>query len=289
LHKLAVESALAKGERPKITLYEDMIYLEFYGLRLAGEEIETDEIGIFVGEKFLITVRRAGFPKLDHIRTRWNDDQGSVTVPQTPGRIRFPWASHHADRRPPSTAILLYAILDDLVDGYFPVVDWLGDQIEELESIVMGEKVREPQVAIQEMRTRLLRLRRLLSPQQEVLNTMLRRDVPIIPEAIIPYFADVHDHVLRIHDWMESYRDQLSTIVDLQLSMQSNRLNGTMRTLTAWSIILMGSSLIAGIYGMNFDHMPELQWHYGYGFALLLMLTIAVGLFTTFRRLGWWK
>jgi magnesium transporter len=289
LHRIAVETALTEGERPRITLYEDMIYLEFYGLRLIGDEIETDEIGIFVGEKFLITVRRGAYPPLDQIRNRWHDDQAFAVSIQEPGKIHFPWISHQAYRRPPSTAMLLYAILDDLVDGYFPVVDWVGDEIEALEALVMDEGTREPQVAIQHMRTRLLRLRRLLSPQQEVLNTLLRRDVPIIPESIIPYFADVHDHVLRIHDWMESYRDQLSTIVDLQLSMQSNRLNSTMRTLTAWSIILMSSSLVAGVYGMNFVHMPELQWQYGYGFAILLMLTIGTGLFTMFRKWGWWK
>ena len=289
LHRLAVESATTVAERAKITLYDDMIYVEFYGLHLDGDEVIPEEIALFVGEKFLVSIRRGNTPTLEHIRQRWADDQARVIAPQDHSGFAFPWAHHRNSRKVPSTAMLLYAILDDLVDRYFPIVEWLGDQIEDLEALVVAEKSREPQVEIQHMRSRLLRLRRMLGPEQEVLNTLLRRDVPIIPEEVIPYFADVHDHVLRIHDWMESYRDQLSTIVDLNLSMQSNKLNRTMRTLTASSIILMVCSLVAGIYGMNFVHMPELNWLVGYPLALGLMVVLGLGLYKTFRRQGWWE
>jgi magnesium transporter len=287
LHRIAVESALAEQQRAKITLYDDMIYLEFYGLRLADDDVRADDIGIFVGEKFIITVRRDNFPSLESIQIRWKDEQELVNGialenDQSGGDNVRP------KRKPPSSAMLLYAILDDLVDGYFPVVDWLGDEIEKLEDVVIASKSSSPNLEVQHMRTRLLRLRRLVAPEQEVLNSLLRRDVPVIDETVIPYFAEVYDHILRIHDWMESYRDQLSTIVDLQLSMQSNRLNETVRMLTAWSIILMGSTLIAGIYGMNFVHMPELGWMLGYPFALGLMLAVGFGLVVTFRRHGWW-
>ncbi|MBA3378870.1 MAG: magnesium transporter CorA family protein [Chloroflexota bacterium] len=288
LHRVDVEHALDRQQRPKISLYEDMLYLEFYGLRLENGDIQTDDIGVFVGEQFIITVRRDDRPSLEQIRERWREEQNrgnGVTDVKSPPLLG---RSTRAKTRQPSAPIMLYAILDDLVDGYFPVVDWLGEAIEDLEEAVTEGNAPKPQLQIQQMRTKLLHLRRLLSPQQEVVNSLLRRDVPVIDEAIIPYFADVYDHLLRIHDWMESYRDHLSTIVDLQLSMQSNRLNKTMRTLTAWSIILMASTLIAGIYGMNFVHMPELAWRFGYPAALLVMASLGVGLYATFRRQGWW-
>ncbi len=288
LHRVDVEHALDREQRPKISLYDDMIYLEFYGLRQEDGEVLTDEIGIFVGDKFIITVRRDNRPSLDQIRQRWREEQARNNgANHESGRNRLGRAADAKPRRP-SAPIMLYAILDDLVDAYFPVVDWLGQEIEDLEESVTEGNANRPQLDIQRLRTKLLRLRRLLSPQQEVVNSLLRRDVPVIDEAIIPYFADVHDHLLRIHDWMESYRDHLSTIVDLQISMQSNRLNRTMRTLTAWSIILMASTLIAGIYGMNFVHMPELNWQYGYPGALAAMAVLGVGLYVMFRKHGWW-
>jgi len=287
LHRVDVENALSREQRPKIVLYEDMIYLEFYGLRREGDTIEADEIGIFVGDQFIITVRRAGRPSLKPIQERWDEHRRANENGANGNPRRLGVATGSVPRKP-SAPMLLHAILDELVDGYFPVVDWLGERIEDLEESVVAGKGARPQLDIQRMRAELLHLRRLLSPQQEVVNSLLRRDVPVIDEAVIPYFADVHDHLLRIHDWMESYRDHLSTIVDLELAMQSNRLNKTMRTLTAWSIILMASTLIAGIYGMNFVHMPELNWRFGYPAALLAMATLGIGLYTMFRRRGWW-
>lgn len=290
LHQLAVDSAMSLGEQSHITLYDDMIYLEFYGMQVVGENIVADDIGIFVGEKFLITVRTGDMPSVSRIRQRWADSQiRQQNGLNGSGSLQLRSSANREKPRKPSTVTLLYGILDELVDGYFTVVDWLGNAIEELEEGVIESTVREPQLAIQSLRSKLLRMRRMMASEQDILNTLLRRDVPIIPESIIPYFADVHNHVLRIYDWTEMYRDQLATIVDLQLSMQSNKLNSTMRTLTASSIILMGGSLVAGIYGMNFKHMPELEWRYGYPIALLLMIVIGLGLYRTFKHWGWWE
>jgi magnesium transporter len=283
LPHLAVESSLSRGQRPKITLYDDLIYLEFYGLRSEGNDFAADDIGIFIGDKYVVTVRRDNRPSLESLQARWAEQQqhpatqgNRNTGPKSPKHVR------------PDSAMLLYAILDELVDGYFPVVEHIGEVIEDLEDRIMGNNQRHPNVEIQHQRTRLLALRRLLSPEQEVLNTLVRRDVPIFDEKSVPYFADVHDHILRIYDWIESYRDQLSTVVDLQLSMQSQRLDRTIRTLTNWSIILMSCSLVAGIYGMNFDRMPELGWRLGYPMALGLMLLVGVSISLILRRIRWW-
>ena len=285
LHRIAVDSALSEQERSKIMLFDDMLYVEFYGLRESDNIIAAEDMGMFVGERFLITARRHDRPSLAPLQQRWGDEIDRLRK-HPPGST-----SPHVlqPRHPAPTSVkLLYTLLDEMVDGYFPVMDAIGDRIEALEDQVIAGTIRNPQAEIQEMRSSLLRLRRLLSPEEAVLNTLLRRDIPIIEDVMVPYFADVQGHLLRIHDWLETYRDQISAIVDLQISLQSHRLNQTMRTLTASSIILMVCGLIAGVYGMNFDHMPELHWRLGYPFALALMVVSAIGLVVVFRRRGWW-
>jgi magnesium transporter len=286
LYRIAVESALSEQERSKIILFDDMIYVEFYGLRDTGRAIAADDIGMFVGERFLITARRNNQPSLDPLRQRWQDELERFRhAPPSAEASRLLHPQHPA----PTSVKLLYTLLDDLVDGYFPVMDTIGDRVEELEDAIIAGAITNPQEEIQEIRSGLLKFRRLLSPEEAVLNTLLRRDVPIIDESMVPYFADVHGHLLRIHDWLETYRDQVSSLVDLQISLQSNRLNETMRTLTAWSIILMVCGLIAGIYGMNFEHMPELREVWGFPYAIGLMLLVTGVLVVFFRQRGWWK
>ncbi len=285
LHRIAVESALSEQERSKVMLFDDMLYVEFYGLRESGTSIAADDMGMFVGERFLITARRHDLPSLAPLQQRWREelDRFRKRPPGTsPSHLVQP--VHPA----PTSVKLLYTLLDEMVDGYFPVMDAIGDRIEDLEDRIIAGTIRNPQAEIQDMRSTLLRLRRLLSPEEAVLNTLLRRDIPIIEDVMVPYFADVQGHLLRVHDWLETCRDQVSAMVDLQISLQSHRLNQTMRILTASSIILMVCALIAGIYGMNFDHMPELHWRLGYPFALGLMVLAGIGLVIVFRRRGWW-
>ncbi len=137
------------------------------------------------------------------------------------------------------------------------------------------------------MRMELLALRRMIGPEREAINTLLRRDLPAFDDIISTYMADVYDHVLRVIDWIDTYRDTLSNLSDLQISVASHKLNQTMRTMTAWSIIFMATTLVAGIYGMNFHRMPELSWYYGYPASLLLMLCLGGGIFIYFRLRKW--
>ncbi|HYI25181.1 MAG TPA: magnesium transporter CorA family protein [Thermomicrobiales bacterium] len=285
LHALAVEDALDRRQRAKYRLYDDMLYLEFYGLELVGEEIEPQELAMFVGENYVITVRHDGKPTLDGIHKRWRDQQINALSGKLSGQGNGFGAN---GRRKMTPMRLVYTILDEVVDNYFPAIEWLGEQISNLEDIVLEDDGRMHQVEIHRMRAEVFRVRRLLSPEQEVLNMLLRRDVPMMEDALLPYFADIHDHVLRVQDWTESYRDQLMTIADIQMSMQSQRLDRTVRTLTTWSIILMVCGIIAGIYGMNFTHMPELGWRLGYPLALGMMAAAAIGLGVYFRRRDWW-
>lgn len=285
LYHIAVESALSTGERSKIMLFDDMLYVEFYSVRFEDDSIRADDMGMFVGERFLITARRNDLPSLESIRQRWRDEIDRLRSQRDPMKA----SPFHRAHPAPGSVKLLYTLLDDMVDSYFPVMDEIGDRVEKLEDDVIAGVVLHPQASIQEMRSELLQLRRLLSPEEAVMNTLLRRDVPIIEDTMVTYFADVQGHLLRIHDWLETYRDQVSSIVELHVSLQAHRLNQTMRTLTASSIILMVCGLIAGIYGMNFKHMPEIRWSYGYPAALGLMLLLSVTLILIFRRLGWWE
>ncbi len=285
LHALAVEDARDRRQRPKYRLYDDMLFLEFYGLGLVDDEIEPQELAIFVGENFVITVRQDDTPSLDGILRRWHDQRAAVLSERLAGN-----GATSAGGPNGKTAVtpmhLVYTILDQVVDNSFPAIEWLGDRIADVEDAVIDGEMH--QVEIHALRRQVLRTRRVLAPEQEVLNLLLRRDVPLMDEALIPYFADIHDHVLRIHDWTETYRDQLTTITDIQVSLQSQRLDRTVRTLTVWSIILMVCGLVAGIYGMNFRDMPELGWRYGYPGALGLMAISALSVGLYFRRRDWW-
>lgn len=267
LHRLAVDSALLENERPQVTVYDDLIFIEFYGLRSNGTAPELDEISIFLGRSYLITVRSDNSPGIDSVYERWIDE------------------GHKP--RDISSGMLLYALMDEIVDSYFPMVDALGDRIEDLEEQLLDETLARPQFEIHELRKDLMRLRRVLAPQREVLNKLVRRDVPMIDDHVIIYMADVYDHMMRVLDWLDSYRDMLTTLFDVQLAIQSHRLDRVIRTLTSSSIMLMVATLIAGIYGMNFVHMPELRWTIGYPMAILMMIGSSVGLFFLFKRRGW--
>ena len=270
LHPLAVESALLSEERAQISVYDELLFLEFYGLRSTDgpSHVDLNEIGIFVGETFVITVRSSDLPAIDHIGDRWQ-----------PGG--------HRKLQHPSASLLLYTLLDELVDDYFPVVDAFGEHVEDLEDRLMNDRVEQPLHEIQSLRKQLFMFRRAIGPQREVLNTLVRRDVPIIDEDIVVYIADVQDHLLRVLDWLDAYRDLMTTLFEVQLGLQSQRLDLIVRKLTASSIILMAANLIAAIYGMNFDHMPELHWTLGYPLALFLMLGSGVILFLFFQKRDW--
>ena len=182
---------------------------------------------------------------------------------------------------------LLHGVLDTVVDSYFPLIDEIGDGVEELESRVLsGASPAQLRHVLQLKRT-LLEFRRHVAPTREALNALLRGDLLTLDSATIMQIQDVYDHVLRIIDGIDLHRDLLAAVLDVHLSVQSNRLNQVMKVLTIASIILMVNSLIAGIYGMNFEGMPELHWRWGYPVAMAGMIALSGLLFWFFRRRGW--
>lgn len=270
-HHLAVEDAAKQHQRPKVDEYENFYFVVFYSLQIdeGHKNFKATEIDMFIGENFLVTVHYEAIPVLSEVNKRWQSN---------------------ADQINRDIGVLLYSLLDTLVDEYFPVLDSLIDQVEALEDLIFEEKKgrnRNYIVTTLELKRNLINLRRVAAPERDLLNVLTRHDSPLFSAKTNIYFQDVYDHLVRVTDSLDSYRDLLSGALDANLSVISNDLNKVMRTLTAASIILMTATLIAGIYGMNFEIIPELKWAYGYPYAIALMIGVGLGLWAFFKRKNW--
>lgn len=265
-HELALEDAIRRDQRPKVDDYPGYYFIVLYAASCGAEAgVDTHEIHCFWGKSYVVTLHDGPLVEIDTAMQRWSaaDDPEQQTV-----------------------AHQVYALLDSVVDGYFPVLDAVADRIADLEAAIFDNKAGTLR-GLFYLRRQLLNTRRTLAPSRDVVNILLRRDVPIFPPGLVPYLADVYDHAIRVIDSLDLQHDLLSSAVETHLSVTSNRLNQTMRTMTALTIGIMVPTFIAGIYGMNFEHMPELNWLLGYPFALGLMAAAIGMLFIFFRRAGW--
>jgi magnesium transporter len=266
-HPLAVEDATRSHERPKVDAYGSYYFIVFYAAyNRNGGHLEIQPINLFVGSNYLVSVHQGAVPSIDDTLARWQ-------APNSPLGNK--------------TAALLHALLDTLVDAYFPMMDQVADRLEELEDSIF---MHFHEGAIQEMfglKKDLISLRRVVAPERDVLNVLLRRELPIFKSQDIAYLQDVYDHLVRVTDNVDTYRDLLSSALDSYLSLQSNNLNQIMKTLTMASIVLMTDALISGVYGMNFKFMPELNWPIGHLWAIFLMAVSNVALVIYFRRKKW--
>lgn len=268
-HPLAMEDAQKRHQRPKIDIYEDFFFLVFYSVSEPPGAVEfvTQEVAFFIGSNYLVTVHHGPCTEIEGTVRRWREN-----VPR----------EKHA-----GPAILLYSILDAIVDNYFPVLDAVADRTDELEQRIFEADGHEALELIFQLRKNLLALRRILAPERDLMSIVARRDVELLGEETSIYFQDVYDHVLRVTDAIDTYRDLLSSALDAYLSVTSNNLNQVMRTLTSWSIILMSLALIAGVYGMNFVLAPSEHWRWGFTFAMSTMFVLGVVLFAWFKRIDW--
>ena len=266
-HPLAIEDTARDGQRPKIDQYDGYQFIVFYGLTTKAERCISHQVDIFVGKHYMVTFHGSDLPVIAETAERW---RANVATMGNRG-IGF----------------LLYSLLDSLVDGYFPVIDDIADRAGALEETVLTQGQPALQTEILQLRRELLMIRRVAGPERDVMNVLVRRDPPLFGRKEIVYFQDVYDHLLRITDSVDIYRDMLSSVLEANLSMISYTLNIVVKRLTSSSIILMSMTLIAGVYGMNFLYMPELEWQLGYPFALALMALIGVVEFVVFRRIGW--
>jgi len=267
IHALALEEVMGSHPRPKCVEYAGYYVLVMYAVSSTESgEPHLREVVAFVGQKFIVTTHREPFPEIDECLRRWE-------------------ANH--DLQATSVAAPLYSFLDTIVDGYFPVLDRLTEHVEELEDEILSKDLDGPPTGLFTIKREMIDLRRVVSAQRDAINTLMRQDIQLFPEGSIIFFQSVFDHLVRQVETIDVYRDLLSTAADMHLSVISNRLNQVMKTLTAWSIILMAGSLIAGIYGMNFKYMPELHSRYGYFVALAAIATLAGSLVFYFRRIKW--
>jgi magnesium transporter len=273
LHELALEDSRRWGQRAKIERYPDHLFLVAHALELDRRaELVDREIHLFVAGSFVATVRRE--PTLD---------LGSVAARLTAS----PLAAE-------GVGFMVYLLLDQIVDGYLDAVGRLEDLGDDMEEAVAGEEAEGPvgersralAARIFRLRTQVVRFRRLAAPMREVVDAVLE-DPELGTPALAPYFRDVLDHVIRTTELLDNVRDLLTSARELQLAQASNRLNAVMKQLSAWAAIILIPTLIAGIYGMNFERMPELGWALGYPFALALMAGAAFLLYRVFRRRGW--
>ena len=278
IHSLAVEDIIKAHQRPKIDVYDTYYFLVFYDVDYVeeGDLLNEHELAIVVGKNYLLTIHHEPIEEITEVAARFRRNAREIER---------------------GIGVLLYSILDTIVDHYFPVLDRIGERIEELEAEVIeysrGES-KEVMHNIFSLKRELVHLRRQIAPQRDATAVLARRELPIISEATGVYFQDLYEHVLRVTDAVDVYRELLNGILDAYLSVNSNQLataannlNNVMKRLTAFSIILMSVALITGIYGMNFDHMPELHWQFGYPFALGLMAVVGVGLGALLKWKDW--
>ncbi len=270
VHPLALEDIEKRRQRPKLDTYAEQQIIVTYEVLEPSEpdqHFELGELHLFAGPGYVVSVRWHGSPAIEEVERRFRDRPDAVA--RTPGS-------------------LVYAILDAAVDGYFPLLDRLTDKIEDLEErILAGGRSNDTLRIILGLKRKLLELRRHLSPQRDVANAVLRRDLPLVDDTSAPYFQDLYDHTIRVLDQLDLQRDLLASALEANLSVTSNNLNAIMKRLTAFTVILMVPTLIAGVYGMNFHFMPELSWPLGYPLALGVMLLAMVGSALFFRARDW--
>ena len=269
-HPLTVEDCRENRHYPKIEEFDGYIYFIVHGVRadISPDRFNTIELDGFLGPNYVITYHHDSFRSINNVK------QLLRTTPIACQR---------------GTAFLLHQILDQVVDYYSPVLDDFDARIDELEADIFSLKRPNNEILaeIMDLKRSVLRLRRISVKQMDILHRMSRGEFTLIPEEMRPFYRDVYDHLVRVVDLSESYRDLISGSLEAYLSVVSNRLNEIMKVLTIFSAIMLPLTFIAGIYGMNFDHMPELHSKYGYVAVLGLMMIIAVGMLLFFRRRGW--
>ncbi|WP_042200883.1 magnesium/cobalt transporter CorA [Paenibacillus camerounensis] len=268
-HPLAIEDCMHTLQRPKLDYYEDV---QFFVLHALNEQtLEAEEIDLFLSPGFLVSYHHQQKPEMDEA---WALVQAEI-------HSRKNWSG--------GPVAAAYTVMDKLVDRYFPSLYNLEDELADLEGMGEKESVEELMSQVFKVRSRLLKLRRTIVPMRDLMYRIVNsQHVQSNGEERV-YFGDIHDHLLKLTDMIEVDREMTADLRDSYISLNSNRMNSIMKTLTVITTVFMPLTLIAGIYGMNFNVMPELGWSFGYPAILLVMLLLGGGMFLWFRRSGWFK
>ena len=275
LHHLALEDVINTGQRPKVDDYKDQLFVVMaHPVIDAGDAgVRIDQLSLFVGNNYVISFHPGEKDPFDLVRQRLSDHVG---------RIRSRGADY-----------LVYALIDVVIDEGFPVLEWLGDEVEELEDELLDSPTSNSLRRLHQLKRTLAILRRMLWPQRDVLNSLVRGDSGLIADENMVYYHDCYDHTIQIMDLIETYRDMATGMLDVYLSSISYRLNEIMRMLTMIATIFIPLTFIVGVYGMNFGNerspwaMPELHWYYGYPLVWLVIVVMVAGMLIYFRRKKW--
>jgi len=269
LHPLVLEDIVHTGQRPKL---EDLgshifVVLKMFYYDQEKNEVEAEQVSVIFGENFVISFQERVGDIFEPLRER---------IRQSKGRVRKAGADY-----------LAYALIDSIVDNYFVILEQLGEKIEDTEQELATDPDAATLQTIRAFKKEMIFLRKSVWPVREVVNSLERGESPLINESTGIYLRDVYDHTIQIIDTVESYRDMLSGMLDVYLSIISNRMNEVMKVLTIFAAIFIPLTFVAGVYGMNFGFMPELGWRWGYFTVLLVMAAIGATMLFYFRRKRW--
>ena len=267
LHPLAVEDALKAHQMPKVDIYGNQLFVVARTAHLEGEAIAYGETAIFVGSKHIISVRHGSARA--HTELREHLEAAPILL------------THGVD-------YVLHAILDFIVDGYLPIVESIEEEVLAIEQRAMDAFLQRDDVTrIFALRRELIRFQRIMGPMAELCSKLVNLDMPCVDAETRPYFRDVLDHVRRVENMTGGLRDVLTTVFEVSTLLEQQRQGAITRQLAAWAAILAVPTAIAGIYGMNFEHMPELKTEYGYFVVLAVIALICTALYIRFKRVGW--
>jgi magnesium transporter len=269
LHDLAIEDALCGHQRPKLEQYGNSLFIVLRTAHLVGEpqHIEFAETHVFVGPRYVVSVRHGSL--MSHVGLRARCEASRHLLAKGPGFV-------------------LYALMDFVVDQYDPILEALEEGVVGLEEVVLDEKfIQQTTSRIYHLKRELLSIKRAVSPLVDISSRLMRFDVELVPEDTKPYFRHVYDHAMRVNEMADTLREVLATALNANLSVISVSQNKDTKRLAAWAAIIAAPTAIAGIYGMNFEHMPELGWRYGYEVVLGIIVLLCSGLWLGFKRSGW--
>ena len=269
IHPLVLEDILHTDQRPKVEDYGDYLYIVLRMLREKerGAQVESEQVSLILGPNFVFSFQEREGDVFDPIRERLRAGKG---------RLRALGADY-----------LAYALLDALVDRYFIILEKLGEEIEILEDALITNPESQTLQKIHHLRRETIFLRRAVWPLREVLSSLQRGDSPLVEKTTALYLRDVYDHSVQAIETIETFRDMLSGMVEIYMSNVSNRLNSVMKVLTIIATVFMPLTFLAGIYGMNFKHMPELEWRWGYLVTWIVMIGIGLGMLYAFKKKKW--
>jgi len=266
IHHLAIEDCLSPQEnRSKLVEYDTFTHIVVYAV-IDRKKLKLEQVNFIFGKNFIISIHKSPLPQFDAVKK--NKQDMDVLMKQKPDGI-------------------LHGLMDKLVDDFFPMFDELNEKLDRLEDNIIKKPDPKHITTLFRIKRETLGLKRILSAQRDALSSLTKSTNNHISKHVLVYFRDLHDHMIWLNDQIDTSREWIASVLDLHLSVTSNKMNEIMKVLTIIATIMLPLTVIGSIYGMNFKYMPELQWRYGYLMVWLVMILITIGMLYYFRRKGW--